>query len=203
MPETTAAPVRMRSITEVEPRDDSLVEQCRQGSQEAATQLYRRYVNRLRALAEAKCSAALSRRVDADDIVQSVFRTFFRGLKQGFYDIPEGEDLWKLFLVISLNKIRTKGAFHTAAKRDVRLTERVSANDSCMAQDHFNEVFLQMVMREAMDQLGPRQREMLELRLHGYNVDEIAVKTGRSKRTVERILQEVLNNLRDLLSQDQ
>ncbi len=49
----------------------------------------------------------LAGRVDADDIVQSVFRTFFRRVAKGDYEVPDGEELWKLFLVIALNKVRT------------------------------------------------------------------------------------------------
>ena len=53
-----------------------------------------------------------------EDIVQSVFGSFFRRLGQGFYDVPEGDELWKLLLVIALHKIRKKAAYHHAAKRD-------------------------------------------------------------------------------------
>ena len=189
-----------------EPSDDALLQQCRVGDQDAATQLYVRYVHRLRALAEAKCSTYLAQRVDADDIVQSVFRSFFRGVRQGFYDVPEGEDLWKLLLVISLNKIRAKGTFHQAAKRDVRLTETIDAPNSSLAddlgKDDFQQTFLRMVIQEALEQLDARQREMVELRVQGHDVGEIAALTGRSKRTVERNLQEIRHKLQGLLLQD-
>src|SRR5262245_20820873 len=88
---------------------DALLARYRLGDQDAATELYTRYVHRLRALAERRCASSLARCLDADDIVQSIFRTFFRGVRQGFYDVPEGDALWKLLLVIALNKIRAKG----------------------------------------------------------------------------------------------
>jgi RNA polymerase sigma-70 factor (ECF subfamily) len=183
--------------------DDTLLEQCRHGSEDAATELYGRYVKRLRALAELRCGASLAHRLDADDIVQSVFRTFFRGVRQGFYDVPEGEDLWKLLLVISLNKIRAKGAHHHAAKRDARLTKTLETTDPAVEEqlmrDEFSPVFMNLVFKEALGQLDPRQREMVELRIQGHEVAEIAEKTGRSKRTVERNLQEIRNRLRDFL----
>src|SRR4051812_12456318 len=102
--------------------DHSLLRRYRDGSQDAATQLYRRYAQRLRELTQAQCSPDLARRVEVEDIVQSVFGSFFRRAGQGLYDVPAGEELWKLFLVIGLNKIRAKGAFHKAAKRDSRKT---------------------------------------------------------------------------------
>src|SRR3954451_16216202 len=104
------------------PSNRSLLRRLRGGSEDAATQLYRRYAHRLRALARANTSAHLARRVDAEDIVQSVFRIFFTAASQGLYDVPAGEDLWKLLLVIALNKIRAEGVFHQAAKRDIRTT---------------------------------------------------------------------------------
>src|SRR5437867_3654775 len=102
------------------PSDRSLLGRIRRGQGDAATLLYLRYADRLRALAIAQCSSDLARRVEPDDIVQSVFRTFFRRVSRGNYNVPAGEELWKLFLVIGLNKIRAAGAFHRAAKRDVR-----------------------------------------------------------------------------------
>jgi DNA-directed RNA polymerase specialized sigma24 family protein len=40
---------------------------------------------------------------------------------------------------------------------------------------------------------------MVELRVEGYEVAEVARKTGRSRRTVERILQEARLKLGELL----
>src|SRR5262249_3618200 len=113
----------VRAMSEAStPSDRSLLERLRQGSEGAAELLYARYAQRLRDLARAQCSPDLARRVEVDDIVQSVFGSFFRGASQGYYSLPAGEELWKLFLVISLNKIRAKGAYHRAAKRDARRT---------------------------------------------------------------------------------
>src|SRR3954447_18164462 len=109
-----------RNMSEVS--DASLMRRLRLGSEDAATQIYLRYAHRLRALARAQSSPELARRVDADEIVQSIFGSFFRAASTGHYDVPVGEKLWKLFLVIALNKIRAKGAFHRAARRDVRVT---------------------------------------------------------------------------------
>ena len=102
--------------------DGSLLRLYRHGDQDAARLLYLRYAGRLRALAHSRTASDLAGRVDDDDIVQSVFGSFFRGVIRGAYDVPAGEELWNLFLVITLNKIRAKGEHHRAAKRDVRQT---------------------------------------------------------------------------------
>ena len=84
------------------PTDHSLLRRLRDGNDRAATEIYLRYAQRLRTLARARCSADLARRVDVDDIVQSVFSSFFRGVNGGYYDVPVGEELWKLLLVIGV-----------------------------------------------------------------------------------------------------
>ena len=189
-----------------EPSDHSLLRRFRRGSQDAATQLYLRYVNRLHALARAQVSPDLARRVDIDDIVQSVFGSFFRGASHGYYDVPAGEELWKLFLVIALNKIRAKGAFHRAAKRDVRLTAGGEAYERRLEAlpggDEASYAFLQLSIGEALERLPPQHRQMVELRVEGHEVAEIARLTGRSKRTVERLLQQARKRLADLLDEE-
>src|SRR3954452_12460191 len=111
-----------RDHAETQPSDHSLVRRFRQGNQDAADLLYRRYADRLLTLVRAKQFPDLASRVDYEDIVQSVFGSFFRGVSRGMYDAPDGEELWHLFLVITLNKIRAKAVHHRAAKRDVRRT---------------------------------------------------------------------------------
>jgi RNA polymerase sigma-70 factor (ECF subfamily) len=181
-----------------EASDGSLVRRYRDGNQDAATHLYQRYAERLRALAKGKVTATLATRLDPDDIVQSVFRSFFKAAQQGLYDVPAGEELWKILMVIALNKIRNHRDYHLAAKRDARLTQsgagvehdlhgQTAANDS--------EAFLQLVIAEALESLPPVHRQMVQLRIEGYDVAQIADKTGRSKRTTERILQEARTKL--------
>ena len=187
-----------------EPSDHSLLRRFRHGSQDAATQLYLRYAQRLRALARAQCSAELARRVDVDDIVQSVFGSFFRRASQGCYDVPAGEELWKLLLVIALHKIRDQGAYHRAAKRDVRRTTGGEGLDQTLAApaSQAEWAFLEAVVHEALEKLPALHRQVVELRLEGYEVAEIAQKVERSKRTIERVLQEARGELSALLGQE-
>src|SRR4051812_26356333 len=181
-----------------ESSDHSLLRRFRRGSQDAATQLYLRYAHRVRALVKANCSAELARRVEPDDIVQSVFRRFFRRVLQGDYDVPPGEELWGLLLVIALNKIRTEEAFHRAAKRDVRMMA-TPADLTALSSSDEDTSHLQLCVEDALGQLPEGYRQMVELRVEGHEVAEIAQQTGRSKRTVERILQDVRARLRQLL----
>jgi RNA polymerase sigma factor (sigma-70 family) len=172
--------------------DRSLLRAISAGNDDAAAKLYRRYASRLRALAKAQSSHDLARREDVEDIVQSVFGSFFRAATQGLYDVPAGEDLWKLFVVIAMNKIRAKGNYHRAAKRDIRLTagsEALEQTDPTeLTSDEEALVSLQLTVDEALDQLPPLTRQMALLRMQGYDVGDIGRATSRSYRTVERCL---------------
>jgi len=184
------------------PSDHSLLRQVRRGDDTAAAQLYCRYGQRLLALVRAKTSTSLSSRIDADDVVQSVFRTFFLRVRDGHYDVPRGEDLWGLLLSIALSKLRDQEQFHRAAKRDVRLTvplEVDGAGTLGQADDDGDGVFFQLVVQEAFAGLPELHRTVVELRLAGHEVAAIAAHTGRSRRTVERVLQDVRSRLTNLL----
>jgi RNA polymerase sigma-70 factor (ECF subfamily) len=184
------------------PSDVSLLRRLRTGDQDAATRLYLRYAKRLHLLARAECSPELARRVDMEDIVQSVFSSFFRGVSNGYYELPAGEELWKLLLVIALNKIRAKGAFHRAARRDVRQTVGGNALTNVSTADAPFQA-LKMTVEEVMTDLPAAQQQMVDLRIEGYEVAEIAEKTRRSKRTVERCLQEFRKKLAEILAKNE
>jgi RNA polymerase sigma-70 factor (ECF subfamily) len=182
--------------------DRSLLRLYRHGDQAAATLLYQRYAGRLRALTRAKTSTDLAGRVDDDDIVQSVFGSFFRGVIHGAYDVPAGDELWNLFLVITLNKIRAKGQYHRAAKRDVRQTlggEVVDQASDLLSDEGTAVALLRMSVEEALDGLSDEHGRAVRLRMEGHEVAEIATATGRSKRSVERLLQESRARLGKLL----
>jgi RNA polymerase sigma-70 factor (ECF subfamily) len=183
--------------------DHNLLEQFRHGQEDAATGLYDRYSRRLQALAALQQSPALAARLDPEDIVQSVFRTFFRRVSLGEYDVPQGSDLWGLLLVIALNKIRSSGTYHRAAKRDVRLTANGAALHKAMeTTPEANQLAvteLRMDIEQLLQQLPESQRAIIQLRIQNYDTDEITERTGRSRRTVERALQNFRKRLTALL----
>ncbi|MFM7592947.1 MAG: RNA polymerase sigma factor [Isosphaeraceae bacterium] len=173
--------------------DHDLLEAFRSGQMDASTRLYMKYADRLIGMTARKSSSELAAKVDPEDIVQSVFRTFFRRVEKGQYDVPEGEDIWKLLLVITLNKIRAVVAFNRAAKRDMRRTKSDAMVEGAVAQaDNKDEIAL-ATLRIVIDELLADQIEVNQIiirqRIEGYDILEIAKNVNRSKRTVERVLQ--------------
>lgn len=173
--------------------DQTLIRRFQRGEEDAATALYLRYAERLRRSADQQMSAKLSQRLDADDIVQSVFRTFFRRVADGQYDLVQRDDLWKLLLVMALNKIRNAGNYHLADKRTIAKTQLLSEADGRV--DGLNEhsemalQVLKLTIDEVIQAAPEEHREIIYLRIEGHEVDEIVAKTGRAKRSIERILQ--------------
>lgn len=183
--------------------DGSLLRRFRTGDQDAATAIYVRYARRLQSLAARQAGDDLSPRFDAEDVVQSVFRTFFRRASAGYYEVPAGEELWRLLLVLSLHKVRDLAVHHRAQKRDVSRTWSVDNADSpageLTADDRLAYDSLRLVVAGLVSDLPESNRRIVDLRIEGHEVDEIAKRSGRSKRTVERTLQQFRDRLRQLI----
>jgi RNA polymerase sigma-70 factor (ECF subfamily) len=186
--------------------DQSLLRRFRDGSEDAATALYLRYAKRLQALAKAQTGQQLASRFDPEDVVQSVFRTFFRRAVETGYDVPAGDELWQLLLVMSLNKIRSLATHHRAQKRDVSRTGRPERFEQlcegASGQDELAYETMRMVVEELVEDLPPPKNRIVELRIEGREVQEIAQLTNRSMRTVERTLQQFRNRLAKLIDDE-
>jgi RNA polymerase sigma-70 factor (ECF subfamily) len=143
-------------------------------------------------MAELRCGD-LTARVDAEDIIQSVFRSFFRRAAAGQYHAPPGQELWQLLVVITLNKTRSTGEYHRAHKRDIHATTgSEELADLTSEREQHQRAFqeLRLLVEELLNGLPAAQQRIVQLRLEGHEVAEIAQLTGRSKRTTERVLQD-------------
>jgi len=178
--------------------DTSLLVRFQAGEDDAATALYTRYAERLMVLAHRNAGDDLSARVDAEDIVQSVFRTFFRRVSDGHYLIPEGEELWKLLLVIALNKVRMIAEHHRAAKRDIGQTRSIGQQEFANRADATD--VLRMTIDDILVTLPEPHQQVVHERIDGYEIAEIAQRVALSRRSVERILQSFRKRLRTSLN---
>ena len=87
---------------------------------QAAAELFRCYAERLIALARSRLPVQLNRRVDPEDVMQSVYRCFFAGAREGQYRIQEEDDLWHLLTCITLRKVRDQIRNNQCEKRNVK-----------------------------------------------------------------------------------
>lgn len=193
---------------EAEARSDRTLMDCYlHGHEDAAVELYQRYARRLMGLVNKRCPRQLGSSADTDDLVQSVFRRFFQGARAGQFQIPEGDDLWGLLLVIALNRLRSERKFCRAAKRDARKTIDLGSltpgSEPEAPDSNARLPFFQMELEALLDEMPDHYRKATELRVQGFSVAEIAAELDTSKRSVERILQESRDRLRALIVLDE
>jgi RNA polymerase sigma-70 factor, ECF subfamily len=182
--------------------DQSLVARIRGGDERAASVLYARYSKRILGLVESKLSDRMKVSLPAEDIVQSIFKSIFRGVTAGGYDAPEGGTLWQLIAVVAIHKVRRKGARSTSLKRDVRRTELLGTAEEEELYAPQSAAEFEIGIEESMECLKLEEREVVCLRLENFTVEEISEKLGRSRRSVERLLQGIRSKLSDFLMVD-
>lgn len=182
----------------------ALVARWREGDERAATELFERYAGRLVALTRQHLSARLSQRVDPEDVVQSVCRSFFAGAREGRFVFEQNGDLWRLLVAITLNKVQDEGRKQTADMRTVTREQSFSSeqslfglNPQALAQvpGPAEAAALADLLEQVMTRFKPAQRRMIELRLQGYPVEEIADETGHCRHTVTRVLKRARQEL--------
>lgn len=180
--------------------DKSLLRRFRTGSEDAASELYGRYAERLDFIASRGLGSDMRSVVGSEDVVQSIFRTFFRRAAAGDYEVPEGSELWNLLVTISLNKIRAIGLHYHRQKRSVsRTTHGETAAENVAIDDDIACQVLRMVIDELIESLPESHQRIIHLHIENWGVAEIALKTQRSKRTVERVLQQFRTQLKELI----
>ena len=174
------------------------------GDQRAADRLFRRYADRLVALASSRLSARLVCRVDAQDVVQSAYSSFFLGARAGRFVLRQSGDLWRLLVAITLHKLHHQVERHTAARRDVGIEHHLyddklppDVPPNLIVRDPSPEeaVALAETLDMILERLKAVERHILELKLQGYSVLEIVNQTGRSRPTVNRVLDRVRREL--------
>jgi len=171
-----------------------VVQRHRQGDPEAARRLFAHYAERLSRLADRYLSQRLAGRVEGEDVVQSVFRTFFRRTAAGEFQIDSSAQLWQLLASITVRKARAQGRYHTAAVRNIAAEEPGALDDARLeltAHEPGPEdaVILMDHIEALLKGLPTRYCEILELRLQGYSATDIAARLGVARRTVYRALE--------------
>ena len=175
-----------------------LVERWRAGDQDAARLLFDRYVDRLAAVARQRIGQRLGTRVDPDDVVQSVFRTFFGRLRDGQFSIADQDDLCKLLMRITVHKTLRQAEYQFAARRN-------PAHETPQG-DPSHEPLMDLLSREPspettvafvdelehfLKELRPEERQILEMRFQGHDNEEVAAQLGVSDRKVRRVIERV------------
>lgn len=175
------------------------------GDAEAAACLYQQFARRLIGLARRRLSERLQAKVGAEDVVQSVFRTFFRRAADHEFDILGEDALWALLAEITLRKCGRWHRHFAAHKRRGELDAVAALSDELRDEpadprepSPADAAILLDLIEELFSGLQPRERLIGEMRLQGHSVAEIAQRAGCTQATVFRKLNVIKRRLRRL-----
>lgn len=176
-----------------------------------ADAIFNRYAGRLMRVARERLGVRLQSKVSPEDVVQSVFKSFFRRQHEFEFNRDDADGLWGLLVVITIRKCAKWADVFGAGKRSTeRETSFNAETDSghrwheAVDQDPGPEeaAMLSELIERLMRRLDARQQQMLALRMQGFELEEIADQVRSSRRTVARVVAEVKNILHELLIQD-
>ena len=167
----------------------ALVDQWRTGDQDAATALYNRYQNRLLMLVSGHLSDKLRRRLDPDELVQSIMKSAFRVTSQQDIGCQDETGFWKWLVTVALNKTFKRIDRETAGKRDPK---RETGGETVLGERILREptpndvVEVSELLEKILAKLTDVQGKILLGRLDGLSQSEIAAQLGVSTKTIQR-----------------
>jgi RNA polymerase sigma-70 factor (ECF subfamily) len=184
------------------PQDDSLavlLARFRVRDETAAAELCQRFTNRLIALARSHLDSWVRRKVDPEDVVQSVYRSFFTRLDAGQFDFASWNELWGLLTVITVRKCVNRAEHFRTQGRDAAREVNAELDSRCQPVDPEPTPEEALLLTETVEQvmrgLDADDREIVALSLQGYTVREISDQVGRAERTVRWVRQGVRKRL--------
>jgi len=181
-----------------------LMARLRAGDDDAAAAVFQRFAGQLIGLARAQLDSRLRPKVDPEDVVQSVYRSFFSRYGAGQFELGTWNDLWGLLTVITLRKCVNRVEYLRAECRDARreVSGQPADGDSTPgfeAVDRAPTPQEAAVLADTLEQvlrgLEQPERAIIELSLQGYSVLEISAQLGRAERTVRRVRELVRKRL--------
>lgn len=166
---------------------DDIIEK-KDGYESAAVE---EFADRLLRLARSRLPMRIQQRVDPEDIVQSVFKSFFVRHEAQKFTFREASDVWRLLAAITWHKVQRTIRFNQQLERDVQKEVNEPAPSHARPCDDPTASSLVVMMEltdQIMDRLPQKHQEILRLRMEEYSIDEISEAIGVSSRTVDRAL---------------
>lgn len=126
-----------------------------------------------------------SRKVEAEEVVQSALGSFFRHEFAGRFEIGTWDELWALLVVITRRKCRKQRRYWSAAKRSLQVLGK--SDGVSTGVDPFEMAVMRELIDRTLGRFDERSRQIVELSLQGMDTATIASELGRSERTVQRV----------------
>jgi RNA polymerase sigma-70 factor (ECF subfamily) len=181
-----------------------MIGRLRAGDDAAAGEIVSRFSRRLAGLARSRMGGQMRQKMDAEDVLQSVFKSFFVRHADGQFEPTGWDNLWTLLSVIAVRKCCKHWTFYQADCRDVDRESSAGGGSSATWEPFDREptpdeaAAVADTVEQLMRGLDNRGREILSLRLQGRLVEEIGEEVGCAERTVRRVLDRVKSRLQEL-----
>lgn len=170
----------------------AMIERVRQGDNQAAQELLRDYEPVLRRIISMRLAdGRLRRLIDADDICQSVFGSFFVRMALGQYDIGSQDDLLKLLATMVRNKVVNKHRRRVLENQEelrVPLEHRMAQEHASPRASPSDALVYEELVRKAPLLLSAEERELIALRKQGLEWAAIADRLGGTAGTLRKRL---------------
>jgi RNA polymerase sigma-70 factor (ECF subfamily) len=158
----------------------------------AAQELFERFTRRLHALAQRHIEVGLRHKVDAEDVVQSAYKSFFFRYGPENLDVAGWNNLWGLLALITVRKCAERAVYHRAERRDAAREVPPPRDDGAAAwleplgrePTPLEAAVLSETVGQLLGYLDKDERPILEMSLQGYTTREISEQLGRAERTV-------------------
>jgi RNA polymerase sigma-70 factor (ECF subfamily) len=189
----------------------ALMSRLRRGDPDAAREVFDRFARRLIGLARARLAERIDHKEDPEDVIQSVFRSFFLRQRAGEFEIGGWDSLWSILALITLRKCHNRAAYYHAERRDIDREAGPSspwegaAGWQVIDREPTPEeaAVLAETVEVVMRRLEPRDRDVLACHLQGYSPEEISARVGRARRTVRRTLERIRRTLQRVQAGDE
>jgi RNA polymerase sigma-70 factor (ECF subfamily) len=186
--------------------DDScalLMTRLRAGDDAAAVQVFDRFAQQIIFLARRQLHEVLRRKIDPEDVLQSVLKSFFVRCRDGQFQIANWDNLWGVLMVMTVRKCNRAIGFFQAERRDVRRETALAAGGSTVLPMPLpaatptpeEAAILTELLERLMRSLSANDREILTLHLQGHTSAEIGERLGRAMRTIRRSLDRIRHRL--------
>jgi RNA polymerase sigma-70 factor, ECF subfamily len=163
----------------------------------AARYVFDRYIRRLVAMARSRLDRRVRQKVDPEDVLQSVYLSFFVRNQRGQFNLLDWEGVWAVLAVITLRKChRWNNRFRTRS-RDIGVEVPAQGGSSAGREPASREptpeeaAVLVELVEQLLRDLCPRDQEIVRCSLDGMTTSEIGARIGRCERTVLRVLERV------------
>jgi RNA polymerase sigma-70 factor (ECF subfamily) len=188
-----------------ESRVSRLGERLLAGDPTVETLVVRQFTIQLVWLARRRLTKRICQKSGPEEVVQSAFRSFFRRLRLGQFELESWDSLWSLLAVITIRKCSARRDHYFAARRDVRRELSLPSPDtlcSPTARAPLPEeaLALEELIEQVVRGLSDGEQAIVYARLEGYSAEEISRRCKRSARTVRRVLARVRHRALRLMS---